>query len=84
MVTTFAYLAARPVSCYLKRVERWIEGEYLFTIDWFDDNEQAHVVRLSNGQFAALPNHKIKFRDGARSMPDYRKLHATWRLLTAR
>jgi hypothetical protein len=78
-VTVYEYLRGEHVDCYFRNRDLWQGGEYLCSIDWPDDNEQAHLIRLDSGQFAALPNHKLKFRGGDRSFKPYRKLRQTWR-----
>lgn len=79
-VTAFDFLRKTPVSCYFRTPRIWLAAAYLFTIDWYNDNEQLNVVELENGQFAAVPNHKAKFGHTERSLPPYKKLHATWRI----
>ncbi len=69
-----------PVHAYLKRRDAWMEGEYLWTLDWYAGNDLLHLVALENGQYAFLPHHKLKFKDGPRELPPYRKLHAEWRV----
>lgn len=78
-VTRYPFLDGN-VNAYLRRRKEWIGGSYVCTIDWPKDNEQFHLLALENGQYAALPNHKVKFKNGPREMPPYRKLHATWQV----
>lgn len=66
---------------YLKPKDAWYAGRYVLTLDWPDANDLLHLVLLNAGQFAALPNHKIKFGAFApRSFPKFRKLHSTWKV----
>jgi len=77
-VSVHPYLEG-ALSCYFRKRDVWLGGSYVCTIDWPADNEQFHLCALENGQYAALPNHKVKFKNGPRSFADYRKLHATWK-----
>jgi len=78
-VNAFEFLNG-PVLAYFKNKEVWLNGTYRATIDWIDGNEQLHVIHLENGQYAALPNHKLKFKNNARVFPEYDKLKETWRI----
>lgn len=69
-----------PVQAYFKRGGLWMAGEYLFTVDWYTGNDLLHLVALENGQFAFLPHHKLKFKDGPRDLPAYRKMHGEWKV----
>jgi hypothetical protein len=50
----------------------WREGQYLFTLDWYGNNDSeeagdgghkcAHVIALDEGNFAAQPNNRIKWK----------------------
>lgn len=79
-VHVFAELSAEPVQAFLRKRNEWVEGRYLFTMDWYEGNDLLHGVALTNGQCAFLPNHKLKFRGGAREFAPYRKLHAEWKV----
>lgn len=49
---------------YLKNLNQWIEIEdYILTIDWYKGNDLLNLVKLNNGFFALLPNHKIKMNN---------------------
>lgn len=67
-----------PVLAYIKRFDKWVGGEYLFTIDWFTTNELMHGVALDNGQYALLPSHKLKFGDHPPGFEPYRKIRREW------
>mgnify|MGYP000952064791 CR=1 FL=1 len=46
--------------CWMPRTAAWINiTQYICTIDWFQDNHNAHLVVLENGQVAFVPNHKV-------------------------
>lgn len=66
------------VTVYLKYQDRWIKGSYLLTVDWYTKNENGHLIALQNGQFALVPNHKIKFRNIGEGFPPYRTLKQQW------
>ena len=51
----------RKLICYFKYANTWLSvKKYYFSIDWLFDNDKRHFVLLENGQFAFVPNHKIK------------------------
>jgi hypothetical protein len=78
-VHRFEHLAG-PVQAFLKGRQEWMGAEYLWTLDWYEGNDLLHLVALENGQYAFLPHHKLKFKDGPRELPPYRKLHAEWKV----
>lgn len=67
---------AGPVEVFFKKSKRWVSGQYVLTLDWIDDNLNAHLIALATGQLAVMPSHKVRF--GApldnSPMPDYKKL----------
>ena len=77
VVKSYIYLEGM-VNCYFKNKDIWMSGKYMTTVDWFKDNEQFHLISLENGQYAALPNHKVKFKNEERVFKSYKKLHKTW------
>lgn len=78
-VTEYNHLSG-DVLTFFRHSGRWMKGDYMLTIDWYEANEQFHLIALQNGQFAALPNHKVKFRNLEASLPGYLKLHQTWKV----
>jgi hypothetical protein len=66
------------VLAYFKKRDVWMKGEYRFTIDWYTGNEMLHCIALANGQFALLPNHKIKFGDHEPGFEAYKKIRREW------
>jgi hypothetical protein len=95
-VTCFGYLRGLRCRTFL-RDRSAHDGEYMFTVDWCGTtdsensgeggHENAHVLELDNGCFAALPNNRIFWREpafitrpfadgGAR--PDYRTNSHVW------
>jgi len=78
-VSRFAELQG-TVHAFLRRRNEWMDGTYRFTIDWYDGNDLLHLIALANGQYAFLPNHKVKFKDGTREFKPYRKMHTEWKV----
>jgi hypothetical protein len=69
-VCKFDYLANLECEVFLKN-KKSIKGEYMFTIDWFNNDfseeisqyKCGHMIKLENGQFALQPNNRIKWYD---------------------
>jgi len=67
---SFDYLSESRAKVFLKK-KTWLEGDYMFTIDWFDNgysdapdqHKNAHVVQLDNGLYSAQANNRILFDD---------------------
>ena len=78
LVQRMDLLGEEPVSVYLKKADAWVNGEYMFTVDWYKGNDLLHMIVLENGQFCFMPSHKIKFLGGERSFVHYKKMHSTW------
>ena len=76
----FEWLNQDRVNCFFKRQQLWLNGDYLFTVDWYCGNDLLHLIRLQNGQFALLPSHKVKFLNGEPQFQPFKKLHATWKV----
>jgi hypothetical protein len=86
----YAHLDQRECCAYLKHGER-ADGVYLFTVDWLengysdtpDQHKCAHVLKLDDGNFAALPNNRILWRDASfiewpEGRPTYRTNTHIW------
>lgn len=68
-----------PVIVYLKNKNKWIDGKYLFSIDWYENNISVNFILLDNGYLAVQPNHKIKFSNKApKKFEEYKKLRHEW------
>jgi hypothetical protein len=71
--------------CYIPNKKEWrVVDRYICTIDWFTDNHNAHLVALSNGQFAFVPNHKLLLTQKTLAecefpSPSYKKLRQEWK-----
>lgn len=79
-VSSSEFLKEKPVYAYLKRRNLWMLAEYILSVDWYKENELVNIVRLENGQFAALPNHRLLFGKKLDKLPDYKKTHGAWRV----
>jgi len=70
--TEFRFLKGLRVEA-LGADKVWRKGAYLFTLDWHGDSysenpgdaghKNAHVIRLDDGNFTALPNNRIYWRE---------------------
>jgi hypothetical protein len=73
----FSVLLNKPVSAYFKRTKDWKSARYLWSIDWYTENELLHFLLLDSGQFAFLPSHKVKFSSDTTLNP-YREMTSRW------
>lgn len=64
-------------SVYFKDKDVWIGGSYMFSVDFTTGNELLHLMRLDNGLFAFVPNHKVNWA-GKCALTDYKKNHSVW------
>jgi hypothetical protein len=55
-------------------------GKYLMTFDWYNENDLCHLVLLDTGHYVLVPSHKIIFGDSDVQLPNFKKLHATWKV----
>jgi hypothetical protein len=76
---TFDHLKG-TVNCHFRYKDIWIPGEYFTTIDFYKGNDTLHIIKLENGQLTALPTSRVKFKDGIKEFPPYKKLHPIWRV----
>lgn len=73
-VTTYDFLMGKRMR-YINRNQQWVEGTYMFTLDWAQEDKNiadygfsevpgqhkcGHVIRLDNGNFAIQPNNRIR------------------------
>ena len=71
-------LKSKTSIAFFREEHKWIEvKEYLYTIDFYEDNHLVHLVKLNTGHFVLVPSHKINFA-GAKHLPDFKKLRQTW------
>ncbi len=63
---------------YLKHQNSWVcVEEYILTIDWYKDNDLLNFIKLKNGFFAFLPNHKLK-TNNEKNFKAYKKIPDTY------
>jgi len=81
-VTSYQYLKDQVVWVQLRGGEKveWSPGSYLFSVDWYQDNELFNIIKLLNGQFCAQPNHRCLFGVNSNELPPYKKLHSEWKV----
>lgn len=79
-ISVIDYLKNSKNLCYLKYKDEWLGCQYLMTLDWYNGNDLLHFITLDNGQFALMPNHKLKFGNDERRFVPYKKLRGTWRV----
>lgn len=73
-VHRYAYLAERDVEVRLGEPHAsMMRGQYCCTVDWYDNgysdtpdqHKCAHIIALENGQFAAMPNNRVRWYDAS-------------------
>lgn len=75
-VCVWDILKGRNIGLYLKSVDHWTTCNYLFTLDWFQENDLLHCVILANGQVGFFPQHKLLL--SGNTFKPYKKLHKEW------
>jgi hypothetical protein len=71
----------QPAWAYFKNKQQWIGAEFVCCLDFYEGNDLMNFLILENGQFAALPNHKVKFGATApKELPQYKKLRQVWKV----
>lgn len=80
VVHRHSVLEAQDCRAFFKRSGKFMPASYLLTLDWWTGNDLLHLLALQNGQFALLPNHKVRFNGDTSALPQYQKLRATWRV----
>lgn len=79
VVNVHKALTNKVINCYLKHKNVWESGAYICTIDWFRDNENCHLVSLTNGQFVLIPNHKcVVGAKASKVLNPYEKIEDKW------
>jgi len=68
-------------KCFVFKNNKVIKsGKYLFTIDWYDDNLNAHLINTDDGNLILYPSHKLSF-DNTNALPQYKKIHKEFILI---
>lgn len=82
VVNDFSFLKKRNLNVFLKHKQKWLKGKYLFTVDWYLNNENLNVALLESGHIAAIPNHKCLFTETSDNvalyLPKYRAVKENW------
>lgn len=55
-----------------------VHANYILSLDWYNNNEQMHLLTDEEGNFWLHPNHKILWGKGVQELPAYKKLRTTW------
>ena len=72
------FISNMPVKVLLKNIGL-VEGEYLFTIDYFGwgtlaetapEHKSGNFIKLDNGCFAIQPNNRVLFNDASLTTPN--------------
>ncbi len=50
------------------------QADYILTLDWYEANENTHLLALETGQYCLMPSHKVLFKSDADILPAYQKL----------
>lgn len=78
-ITTYKALEREEFcSAHFISKRKCVKAKYITTIDWYANNVLMHLLKLENGQLAALPSHKVMFSN--EMLPDYKKLRSEWTL----
>lgn len=78
-LSAFAALGERKAYAYLKAEGKHEGAQYWFSLDFYENNNWYHCVKLDNGQVAFIPSHKLVFPSNGilaadHSFPKYQKL----------
>jgi hypothetical protein len=84
-LTAFEALAERTAYVYLKSREMYVKGRYWFSLDFYQDNNWFHCIKLHTGHLAFIPSHKLVFPvEGelplSHVFPKYEKLRQEFRV----
>ncbi len=77
-ISSFPELKSQSSLVYFKNQLKYINAEYWFSLDFYNDNNWFHCMLLDNGQIAFIPSHKIIFKScldvKQHEFPKYEKL----------
>ena len=78
-INEFRYLMG-PVHVKFASRTAMVRGDYIATVDWFEDNYNIHFLKLETGQFCFMPSHKVVFGQVApQGLPPYeKKRYGNW------
>lgn len=72
-VYTIDYFIGRNITYFINGVH--FNGVYLASIDFYEDNEQLHLIKSNFNTLVFVPNHKIIFNDEPNMvLPNFKKL----------
>lgn len=77
IVVKFAHLSEKKNSLVILNQSKnyRMNGDYLLSVDFYNENNWFHLMKLANGQFCFIPSHKILFsRNNLKSLPKYKKM----------
>lgn len=80
VISQFPELQARFAYVFIKQTNEYVKGQYVFSLDFYKNNNWYHCMKLENGQFAFIPSHKIIFSQNEHTdmnqlkFPDFKKL----------
>jgi hypothetical protein len=60
-LAVFPALRERRGYAYFRNEARYVAAAYWFSLDFYQDNNWFHCLKLENGQLAFVPSHKLVF-----------------------
>lgn len=76
-----SFFQNKKLLAYFKHKNTWLKvKEYYFSLDWYKDNDKRHFVLLENGQFAFVPNHKIKCDNKKEFNKNFKKIRKVYKV----
>lgn len=79
VISSFSELKDRVAYVFFKEKNKYEKAQYWFSLDFYKNNNWFHAMKLSNGQIAFIPSHKIVFSSNGQlkenhEFPKYKKL----------
>lgn len=68
-ISLFPELEQKTAFVLLKSLNQYVSAKYWFSLDFYQNNNWFHCMKLNNGQIAFIPSHKILF-GAAGKLPD--------------
>lgn len=59
----FPELESRTAFVFFKEENQYLKAKYIFSLDFYKNNNWYHCLKLDNGQFCFIPSHKIIFSE---------------------
>ena len=84
-ISDFPELKSKVAFIFLKDEKQYEQGQYMFSLDFYKNNNWYHCMKLDNGQFAFIPSHKIVFSNNGlladnHQFPAYKKLRKEFKV----